>query len=337
MPTDSIKATTAPPLYLNSSNVQACLSDEEIYHIVSETLRASNSAQVIKGPKSGFGVDADGDHLHMGSVSGCVLSSSAAGIKWFTVSDKNPLRNLPRVPATILVCNAETGLLEGVLDGTQLTSERTAAMAVAAASACARRPLKKAAVVGAGGIGRALVRFLAKTQPVDGIVVASLKESSARQACEAVGTSLQRKVALSVTSDIRAAVADADMIFTATGVPEDVDLVRAGWLKDDAIVCWLGSRREVDLELISEAWIIVDDPDGVKMRRRDFQEGGVGWNRIVGNVASVMSGQLHPSDCAKKTLLSLAGTGVLDVALGARAIANARRKGLGVLLEPRRM
>lgn len=333
MRADFQKLTPASPLYLDASSVQACLSDAEIYEIVSQTLCGSNSARVIKGPKSGFGFEIKGDHLHMGSVSGCILSSSVAGIKWFTVSDKNPSRRLPRVPATILLCDAETGLLEGVMDGTQLTSERTAAMAVAAASACGKRPLKQAAVVGAGGIGRALVKFLATTQPVDHIAVASLKERNARRACEATAL-VRRDVVLSATSNVQAAVSDADVVFTATGVPEDTDLVRTQWLKDDAIVCWLGSRREVDLDLISQAWIVVDDPEGVRMRRSDFRKGGVGWNRIAGNISSVMSGHLHPPKDVKRTLLSLAGIGVLDVALGARALANARRKGLGVPLEP---
>ncbi|SPP98085.1 putative Ornithine cyclodeaminase [Bradyrhizobium vignae] len=336
MPADPGKPTAVSPLYLDVSTVRACLSDEELYEIVNQTLRESNSARVVKGPKSGFGVDIGSDHLHMGSVSGCVLSSSVAGIKWFTVSDKNPSKDLPRVPATILVCDAETGLLEGVLDGTPLTSERTAAMAVAAAAACSRRPLKHAAVIGAGAIGRALIKYLALTQPVEHIAVAALEESEARHACDATAAILRRNVSFCASSDPQVAVRDADVIFTATGVPVETDLVCAEWLKDDAIVCSLGSRREVDLDLIAQAWIIVDDIEGVKMRRSDFREGGIGWNRIAGDVASVMSGQLHPPPDAKRILLNLAGLGILDVALAGRAIANARRKGLGVQLEPGR-
>ncbi|WP_164935252.1 enoyl-CoA hydratase-related protein [Bradyrhizobium zhanjiangense] len=331
-PADAEKVATTSPLYLDASTVQACLSDEEIYETVSQTLRDLNSARVVKGPKAGFGVDINGDHLHMGSVSGCVLSSSAAGIKWFTVAERNPSRNLPRVPATILVCDAETGLLEGILNGTQLTSERTAAMAVAAASACVRRPLKKAAVVGAGAVGRALVKFLATTQPVDHIAVASLRESSARQACEAVSTALPQGVTLSATTDVRQTVSDADVVFTCTGVREDTDLVCASWLKDNVVVCTVGSRREVDVQLLSEAWIVVDDADGVRLRRSDFQEGGAGWNRIAGDIGSVMSGQLTLPPGDKKINLVLVGLGVLDIALSVRAIANARRKGLGIPL-----
>lgn len=332
MPVALGKDLSASPLYLDSASIKACLSDEEIYETVSQTLRDMNSTSVVKGPKAGFGLDINGDHLHMGSVCGGVLSSSAAGIKWFTVADRNPSRNLPRVPATILVCDAETGMLQGILNGTQLTSERTAAMAVAAASACCRRPVKKAAVVGAGAIGSALVKFLAKTQPVDHIAVASLRESSARQACDAVATAVRRDVTLSATADVSRAVRDGDVVFTSTGVSRDTDVVRAEWLKNDAVVCTLGTRREVDLKLLSDAWIVVDDADGIRLRRSDFREGGVGWNRIVGDIGSVMAGRL-PLPPDDKINIVLIGTGVLDVALGARAIVNARRKGLGIQLE----
>lgn len=336
MPIDPLKTAAPSPLYLDASTVQVCLSVEEIHEIVSQTLRELNSARVVKGPKTGFAVDIHDQHIHMGSVSGCVLSSSAAGVKWFTVSDRNHSRHLPRVPATILVCDAETGLLDGVLDATQLTSDRTAAMAVAAASACGRRPLKEAAVVGAGAIGRALVKFLAATQSFERITVASRREPSARAACEGVVAPLRRDVTFFATSDVRRAVCSADVVFTSTGVPEDTDVVRAEWLQDDAIVCSLGSRREVDLQLLSKAWIVVDDADGVRQRRSDFREGGAGWNRIAGDLGSVMSGQLHLPPCNKQIHLVLLGVGVLDIALGARAIANARRKCLGVSLEPGR-
>jgi ornithine cyclodeaminase/alanine dehydrogenase-like protein (mu-crystallin family) len=324
------------PLYLSAPTIQSCLSDGEIYDVVSETLGALAAHLAIKGPKSGFAVEIDGKHLHMGSSSGCVPSSSAAGIKWFTVAERNPSLNLPRAPATILMCDAATGLLDGVLDATRLTSDRTAAMAIAAASACAPRSLNKAAVVGAGAIGRALVRFLAATQSVQCVTVASRSEASARRACDDIPGSSQRNVTLRATTDVQQAARDADVVFTATGVDQDTDIIRAAWLKDDAIVCSLGSCREVDLEIISQAWIVADDIEGLRLRRRDFREGGAGWERIAGDIGGVMSGELQPPQSRCRMHLVLVGLGVLDVALGARAIANARRMGLGVVLEPGR-
>ncbi|WP_439406553.1 NAD(P)-binding domain-containing protein [Bradyrhizobium sp. DASA03076] len=321
------------PLYLSAAAVKACLPAVEVYEVVTQTLRDLTTGGVVKGPKTGFGVDVNGEHLHMGSVCGYVRSGPVAGIKWFTVSSKNPSRNLPRCPTPILVCDGQTGLLDGVLDGTQLTSDRTAAMAIVAASACSKRPLRQAAVVGAGAVGHALVKFLATIETVDRIAVASQRETSARHACDAGAASPRREVRFLATSDVQRAVHDADVVFTATGLSKDSDLVRAAWLKQDAIVCSLGSCREVDLELISQAWIVVDDPDGVKLRRSDFREGGAGYDRIAGDTGSVLSGQLHLPQELTRIHLILVGLGVLDVALGARAIQNARLMGLGVPLE----
>ena len=197
--------------------------------------------------------------------------------------------------------------------------------------------MKHAAVVGAGAIGQALIKFLATTQPVERIMVASRTESSARQACEVALPSCRKSVTVCATADVQHAVRDADIIFTATGVHEDTDIVCAGWLKDDAIVCSLGSCREVDLDIISQAWIVVDDVEGLKLRRSDFREGGAGWGRIAGDVGSLVSGDLEPPKRPGKTHLVLVGLGVLDVALGARAISNARRMGLGVALETGRV
>ncbi|MFE3280840.1 NAD(P)-binding domain-containing protein [Nocardia sp. NPDC059239] len=325
--------TSRPPLYLDKKTVAACLSEREIYDTVSETLYGLSSGSLVNGPKFGFGVDMDATHVHMGGVSGCITSSSVAGIKWFTVAHENPSRNLPRVPATILVCNAETGLLEGVLDGTQLTSNRTAAMAIVAASACLRGQAKRMAVVGAGAIGRALVKLLVMTQQVEHVYVAARRESAARAACDLAAGSVRGQTTLTATSDVPQAVRDADVIFTATGVSEDTDLVQSAWLKDGAIVCSLAGQREVDLELISQAWIVADDIQGLRTRRHDFREGGTGFDRIAADVGSVISGHARPPDNAKRIHLALVGLGVLDVALGWQAIDHARRRGLGLALE----
>jgi ornithine cyclodeaminase/alanine dehydrogenase-like protein (mu-crystallin family) len=321
------------PLYLDAAAVASCLPDAELYEVVKQTLRESVDSRAVNGPKVGFGVDVDGEHLHMGSVSGFVRSGEAAGLKWFVIAERNASRKLPRVPATVLVCDARTGLLDGILDATQLTPDRTAAMAIAAASACGGAS-RRVAVVGAGLIGRALIRLLALNLPVEEILVASLRQSSAGSACAEVAASLPGNVRLSAVATVREAVRDADIIFTATGISEDSDLVRAEWLKTDAIVCWLGSRREVDVPLISEACIVVDDPDGVKLRHTEFREGRAGSGRIAGTLGHLMAGSLEVLPRPKqRILLVLVGMGVLDVALGARALANARLAGAGIPLQ----
>lgn len=319
------------PLYLSERTLRSCLSDLEIFEVVERTMREMATENVIIGPTKVFTVEIDGVRNRMGSMAGAVVSELAAGLKWFFVPGEERPRDVPHVPATLIVCNAKTGLLEGLLDATLLTCERTAAMGVAVAFACARKPLRNAVVVGAGHIGRAALRYLAATPTIESIVAASRTESSARQAVEQVQTTLARPVKLRATTDLTQAVSEADVVITATSVTADADLVRAAWLRSDAIVCSLGSYREVDLELVSTAWMIVHDVEHVRERRVDLRQGGAGWGRVAGDVASLMFGclSLPPEG---RIYVAVGSIGALDVALGSRALANARRLSLGIPL-----
>lgn len=300
------------PLYLDAATVAACLPDAELFEVVARTMKALDTPDVVVGPTAMFGAKVDGVPLRMGSMSGCVFSQSAAGLKWFFVPGKARPRDVPHVPATIIVSSVETGMLDGIMDATFLTSERTAAMGVVAALACMRRPPTKAVVVGAGHIGRAVAKFLAAAAPtMERIEMATRK------------------------TNVEEVVRDADLVMTSTNVPVDSDLVCARWLKADAVVCSLGSAREVDLELVSQSWLVVHDVEHVRMRRSDLREGGAGWGRVAGDVANLMSGKLELPGDGTRIHVIVGSIGVLDVALGARALENARRRGLGVLLQGR--
>ncbi|MCC8982872.1 hypothetical protein [Bradyrhizobium acaciae] len=121
----------AVPLYPSATHVRDCLSEDEIFEIVDRTIRGMASDDVVLGPTEVFAVRIDGVRSRMGSMSGCVIFEAAAGLKWFFVLGNERPRDVPHVPATIIVCDARTGPLEDVMEATFLTAERTAAMGVA--------------------------------------------------------------------------------------------------------------------------------------------------------------------------------------------------------------
>ncbi|MGY4257825.1 ornithine cyclodeaminase/alanine dehydrogenase-like protein (mu-crystallin family) [Bradyrhizobium sp. USDA 4516] len=317
-------------LYLDADDVEDCLNDREILEIVEETMRGAGGSGAQNGPKAGFGLDVEGGRLHFGSVSGLSEPGGAAGVKWFTVADNNPSLGFPRVPAYILLTDAQTGLLKGVLDGTRLTPVRTAAMALVGVNACRARP-QTVTIIGAGAIGFSLLRLLAQQARVERIRIVARQESAARDACAYVRRSVRSACVLEPCTNAEDAVHGADVVFTATAVPVDSDLVRAAWLKPDAVVCSLGSRREVDHDLIRTAWIALDDPDGVAMRRPDFREGGVGAARGAAKLCDIVGGRVAVPKIGRVFLI-IGGLGVIDVALGARALRNAELRAKGIQL-----
>ena len=86
------------------------------------------------------------------------LGGGHALLKWVTSFPGNPARGLPTVSGLVVLSDAETGLVEAVLDAGAVTALRTGAAAALAAETLGLAGA--AAVVGAGVNGRAAARSL---------------------------------------------------------------------------------------------------------------------------------------------------------------------------------
>ncbi len=321
-------------LYLTENDVASCMDDGDVLTVVRDTMIGLGKASpdVINGMKFGLDVpDGDG-HMHVGGTTGYNGATRSAGLKWYSVADSNAARGLPRVPAYILVTDSRTGLLQGVVEGTALTSLRSAAMGVVGAMCCARRAPRTVAVLGGGQIGGAALRLLAREPQIETLRLIARSPDRARPLVDRAMAVPGRQCTIDLTDDTQAAVADADMVVTATSVEVDSDLVRAAWLKADAVVCSLGSRREVDHDLIRTAWMALDDRRGIAMRRPDFQPGGVAADKPAAFLCEVVAGVTPPAPDGGQVFLISSGMGAVDIALAGRALELARQRGLGMKL-----
>ena len=86
------------------------------------------------------------------------LGGGHALLKWVTSFPGNPARGLPTVSGVVVLSDAETGLVEAILDAGAVTALRTGAAAALAAETLGLAG--PAAVVGAGVNGRAAARSL---------------------------------------------------------------------------------------------------------------------------------------------------------------------------------
>ncbi|NUT55135.1 MAG: ornithine cyclodeaminase family protein, partial [Thermoleophilia bacterium] len=81
------------------------------------------------------------------------LGGGHALLKWVTSFPGNPARGLPTVSGLVVLSDADTGLVEAVLDAASVTALRTGAAAAIAAETLGGAGA--AAVIGAGVNGRA--------------------------------------------------------------------------------------------------------------------------------------------------------------------------------------
>lgn len=80
------------------------------------------------------------------------LNKEDYGIKLLNVFPSNPLNNLSRVNALYILFDSKNGKIKAVLDGTELTNQRTAAMSAIASKYLSKVNSKKLLVLGTGAL-----------------------------------------------------------------------------------------------------------------------------------------------------------------------------------------
>src|SRR5215208_7356070 len=144
------------------AHVEAAVSPERALEAVRDAFVAYARGEWTMPPKVYVPAYPAGDFRAMPA-----LGARHALLKWVTSFPGNPARGLPTVTGVVLVSNAETGMLEAVLDAASVTALRTGAAAVLAAEMLGRAGGATTSVVGAGVNGRAAARtFLARGRDV---------------------------------------------------------------------------------------------------------------------------------------------------------------------------
>jgi ornithine cyclodeaminase/alanine dehydrogenase-like protein (mu-crystallin family) len=176
---------TAVPV-LRADDVLRAVSPEAAVEAVRAAFVAHHRGEWTMPPKVYVTNYPAGDFRAMPALGG-----GHALLKWVTSFPGNPARGLPTVAGAVLVSNAETGELEGMLEAGAVTALRTGAAAVLAAETLGRADAARASVIGAGVNGRAAARtFVARGRAVSIWDVDSARAEAAASdlGCEVAGS-----------------------------------------------------------------------------------------------------------------------------------------------------
>ncbi|GAA5039842.1 ornithine cyclodeaminase [Thermocatellispora tengchongensis] len=251
-----------------------------------------------------------------------------AGIKWISSFPANTAAGLPRASAVLILNDYRTGYPVACLEAATISSARTAASAAVAATAL--RPAgyegTTVSVIGAGVIARNVCDYLhaAGVRP-DGYLVHDLHEESG----DALVGHLRRELGAdaSFTPDLDAALAAGTVVFTTTA---SVPYVHTPF-KPGQVVLNI-SLRDISPEVICESANILDDVDHCLNANTSphLAEQATG-NRdfITGTLADVLDGTVALGG-DRPVIFSPFGLGVLDIAVGAYALEQARQAGTAV-------
>lgn len=254
-------------------------------------------------------------------------SGSLVATKVVSLRTANPARGLPATPATILVLDDATGTPRALLDGTAITSMRTAAASALASTFLAVEDARTLAILGAGAQAVAHLALLPHALP-------SLTDVRVWSPRSAAAFAMAHPGVHAVGSP-REALHDADVVCCCTSAREAIldgrDLSARAHV--NAVGSFRPTTRELDDETVRRATRLIVD-----QREAALREAGDLILAKQAGVASVDPEELGDLVVGRRprrrvedgvTVFKSVGLAVQDAAAAAHVLAEAQRLGLG--------
>lgn len=177
-------------------------------------------------------------------------------VKSATIFPDNPSQDVPMIHGAVTLFDDAHGILAALLDFHLVTKWKTAGDSLLAARRLARPDSSKILIVGAGTVGRNLHAAYSAAFPGAQFTVWNRTQANAeKMAAEIDG--------LSVATDLETAVAEADIVTSATMSTEPT--LRGEWLQPgqhvDLIGAYRPDMREIDDAGLMRARVFVDSFD----------------------------------------------------------------------------
>lgn len=318
---------------LSSEDVAALLDLSALLPVVADAFRAQGRGDVERPDRPHYpvgagleGPEAVGTALTMPAY---VHGAGYAVTKLVTVHEDNPERGLPTVQAQLLCQRAATGEPAALLAGEDVTNARTGCIGGLAAAHLADAPAT-VGVIGAGTQARWQARAMAAATDVESVRVYAPSDS--REACAA--DLRDAGLSASAVDAPAAAVADADVVVTATTAREPV--FPADALADGTVVVAVGAYTAETQELEPAVFeraarAFADVPEEVA-ETGDALAAGLDAGEFH-PLSAVLDGEAGRESPAEVLVVCSVGTAVLDAAAAEHLLERAEAREVGTLVD----
>ena len=328
--------------YLSESDIKSVFSMRDAIEADAEALGLYSSGRADLPLRTNINVpEYNGQSLYMpGYVS---VADPSLGVKIVSVYPNNIKAGLPSVPATMVTLDAETGIVNAVIDGTYLTQLRTGAVQGLATELLSREESKTALLIGTGGQGLSQLEAMLTVRDLELVYVYDLNEERAKEFCAtatdtfSVGFTTKFKP----VTDPNMVVPSVDIITSVTTSRRptfDGSLVKPG-THINGVGAYTPEMCEIPYEAIVKAdRIFFDTMDGVLSEAGDFiqpiKQGRLNESDISGEIGSVVNKKIVGRNSnSEVTLFKTVGTAALDVVVADRIIKKANIENVGIKLE----
>jgi alanine dehydrogenase len=315
---------------LSTSDVQNCISMQEIIDIIEEIYKAHATGRVVMPSKITLDMSALGIQGWMNAMPAYVEQYQTYGIKWVGGFFNNQRDyNLPNLMGSLIINNPQNGYPLAVMDAVFVTNMRTGATAGVATKHLSRTHNPIVAFVGSGTQAWTSLQAINLLFDVKEVRTADINPDASKKL-----TALAHTLNLNSlpAANNREAVEGADIIVVATNAAEP--LVMEDWVMPGAVIAKIGSYQELDDKLtLGAGKIIVDHRDQSEHRGELvhlFHQNKMSQKNIHAEIGEVILGMKSGRDSMDETIIAgLVGMGSEDVAVGAVVLKKACQLNLG--------
>lgn len=287
------------------------------------------------------GVDVGSAGAVMLTMPGFVPAASALGVKIVSFFPENQALQLPVIHAVVALVDHVTGAPLAIMDGGYITALRTGAVSGAATDLLARPDAKTLVVIGAGVQGVTQAAAVCAVRPIERIIAVDPRQEALERYVEAlrrewpeIGSKVE------TTTDANAAVAQADVICTATTsrTPVFDDLRLRPGVHINAVGAFTPEMQEIPVETVVRATVVVDHVETALAEAGDLikplNAGVVDRSHLERELGQVAAGTAPGRRSREEiTFFKSVGNAVQDVVVARRAVDRANEQGVGTMLD----
>jgi ornithine cyclodeaminase/alanine dehydrogenase-like protein (mu-crystallin family) len=323
-------------LIVNQSEVRQLLPMAECIEVMAEALETLARGQAILPLRPVMWLPEKVGAL--GMMPAYMGNLQIMGLKIVSVFPGNHGTEYDSHMGAVMIFETRHGQPLAIMDATEITAIRTAAVSGLATRLLAREDAGDLAILGSGTQARTHLEAMLLCRKIRRVRVWSRNPENGRQFAER--ESRHRGVHVEIMPTVLAAAQGADIICTTTSSSDPILLGK--YLSAGTHINAVGSSvpfaRELDTEAVLKARLFVDRRESTVNEAGDFlipkKEGAIGDNHIQGEIGEILSGRVKGRKSQQEiTLFKSLGLAVEDLASANHIYKKAIERGMGTLVE----
>lgn len=323
-------------LMINQSEVRQLLPMDECMDVMADTLKTLADGSAILPLRRVMWLPEKVGAL--GMMPAYLGSIGMMGLKVVSVFPGNHGTEYDSHIGAVMLYETKHGQLLAIVDASEITAIRTAAVSGVATRALAREDADDLAIMGAGVQAKSHLAAMLVARNIKRVRVWSRSADNSKAFAER--ESRRYDIEIEAIADARRAVECADIICTTTSSPKPI--LQGAWLQAGTHINAVGSSvaftRELDTAAVVKSKLFVDRRESTLNEAGDFlfpkKEGAINDDHIKGEVGEVLLGRIKGRDSNDEiTLFKSLGLAVEDVASAHHVYAKALQRNLGLAVE----